>query len=129
MKASITGGQQEPPEEDQNTITEPIRDTKNLKEIINDKKAKDTTKGFYLVPEHSRFSACITHSAQHSHCTVSSYRKCPNIKAKAIQDNSITEISSSTFVLTKRTELCGVGSTGEFANLSVCATGPYSLRQ
>ncbi|GAB5587705.1 Ubiquitin-like protein [Umbelopsis nana] len=44
MEASITGGQQEPPEEDQNTITEPIRDTKNLKEIINDKKAKDTTK-------------------------------------------------------------------------------------
>jgi hypothetical protein len=47
MEAGDTGGQREPPAE-QNTATEAIPDKKELKEIISEKKEKDATKGVVM---------------------------------------------------------------------------------
>jgi len=44
MEAGDTGGQREPPAE-QNTATEAVPHKKELKEIISEKKEKDATKG------------------------------------------------------------------------------------
>jgi hypothetical protein len=50
METGDTEGQQEPPVE-QSTVIETIPVKKGLKEIINEKKEKDATKGFVNVPE------------------------------------------------------------------------------
>jgi hypothetical protein len=47
MEAADTGGQREPPAE-QNTVTEAVPDKKVLKNIISEKKEKDATKGVVM---------------------------------------------------------------------------------
>lgn len=48
MEASKSGGEQEPLGEEQNATPETAETKSELKDIINSKKAKDTTKGFVL---------------------------------------------------------------------------------
>jgi hypothetical protein len=45
MEASKSGGEQEPLGEEQNATPETTETKSELKDIINSKKAKDTTKG------------------------------------------------------------------------------------